>query len=182
MGRVLLLSKIEETLVIGGKSCDFSANQYPGAVHPQGQRYLKEFRLDPFPTFVYDIEGVEIEKRVFMVHGENTTVVEYNMQSPRNTSNCVLELRPLIAFRDYHGTAHRNDSLDPSVRFENRLVSVAPYNGLPDLHFGHNANALELTGNRYLNFEYAAEQERGLDAHEDLFNPFVRRITARRPR
>src|SRR5205085_8595792 len=48
--------------------------------------------------------------------------------------------------------------------------------GLPELHFGHNANVLDLTGNWYLNFEYAAEQERGLDAHEDLFNPFVLRF------
>ena len=29
-----------------------------------------------------------------------------------------------------------------------------------------------------MNFEYAAEQERGLDAHEDLFNPFVLRFSA----
>ena len=37
---------------------------------------------------------------------------------------------------------------------------------------------LEVTGNWYFNFEYAAEQERGLDAHEDLFNPFVLRFPA----
>jgi predicted glycogen debranching enzyme len=83
VGRLVLLSKIEETLVIDGRPYDFSANQYPGAVHPQGHLYLKEFRLDPFPTFVYDVEGVEIEKRVFMVHGENTTVVEYNTDGSR---------------------------------------------------------------------------------------------------
>ncbi len=86
VGRLVLLSKIEETLVIDGKPYEFSANQYPGAVYPQGHRYLKKFRLDPFPTFVYDVEGVEIEKRVFMVHGENTTVVEYNIHSPGRTS------------------------------------------------------------------------------------------------
>src|SRR5437868_4857650 len=64
VGRLVLLSKIEETLAIDGKPYEFSVNQYPGAVHPQGHRYLKEFRLDPFPTFVYDVEGVEIEKRL----------------------------------------------------------------------------------------------------------------------
>jgi predicted glycogen debranching enzyme len=178
VGRLVLLSKIEETLVIDGRPFDFSANQYPGAVHPQGQHYLKEFRLDPFPTFVYDVEGVEIEKRVFMVQGENTTIVEYNIHSPGGTSDCVLELRPLIAFRDYHGTTHQNGSLNPAVRSANGVASIAPYDGLPELHFGHNADALDVTGNWYLNFEYAAEQERGLDAHEDLFNPFVLRFPA----
>jgi len=156
VGRMVLLSKFEETLRIDGRAYDFSANQYPGAVHPQGHRYLKEFRLDPFPAFLYDVEGVEIEKRLFMVHGENTTVIEYNIHSPGNTSDCVLELRPLIAFRDYHGTTHQNGSLNPAVCSEDGIATIAPYNGLPDLHFGHNADAVEVTGNWYFNFEYAA--------------------------
>ena len=59
--------------------------------------------------FTYELEGIEIEKTVFMVHGENTTVVQYELtknnrrQSPKNLR---LELRPLIAFRDYHSTTH----------------------------------------------------------------------------
>src|SRR5438552_9635517 len=48
VGRVLLLSKLEETLIVNGKRYDLSANQYPGAVHPRGFDYLREFRLDPF--------------------------------------------------------------------------------------------------------------------------------------
>src|SRR6266481_8976253 len=73
VGRFLLLSKLEETLIVDGRRYDLSVNQYPGAVYPQGHTYLKEFRLDPFPTFIYQAGGVEIEKRLFMVHGENTT-------------------------------------------------------------------------------------------------------------
>src|SRR5215470_12260237 len=50
VGRVVLLSKLEETLVIDGQRYELSVNQYPGAVYPQGHQYLQEFRLDPFPT------------------------------------------------------------------------------------------------------------------------------------
>src|SRR5438876_6241106 len=57
VGRMLLLSKLEETLVIDGRRYELSANHYPGVVHPQGYRYLKQFRLDPFPVFVYEVEG-----------------------------------------------------------------------------------------------------------------------------
>src|SRR5881397_2314682 len=35
-GRVVLLSKMEETVVIGGVRYELSTNQYSGAVHPQG--------------------------------------------------------------------------------------------------------------------------------------------------
>ena len=47
VGRVLLLSKLEETLVVNGQRFELSANQYPGAVHPAGFEHLREFRLDP---------------------------------------------------------------------------------------------------------------------------------------
>lgn len=179
VGRLLLLSKFEETLLVNGRHYDLSANQYPNAVYPEGHRFLREFRLDPFPVSVYESEGVEIEKRVFMVHGENTTVAEYRVKSLPAASICALELRPLIAFRDYHGATHHNGSLDRTVRVAEGIASVAPYVGLPTLFFGHNAERLEETGKWYFNFEYAVEQERGLDAHEDLFNPFVLRFSLR---
>src|SRR3954468_7470760 len=72
VGRLVLLSKLEETLVIDGRRFELSANRYPGVVHPQGYKYLRAFRLDPFPVFTYAVEGIELEKSVFMVQGENT--------------------------------------------------------------------------------------------------------------
>ncbi len=53
--RTLLLSKLEETLAVGDAEYDLSCNQYPGAIYPQGYRYLREFRLDPLPTFTYEV-------------------------------------------------------------------------------------------------------------------------------
>jgi predicted glycogen debranching enzyme len=58
VGRLVLLSKLEETLFIDGKRFDLSANRYPGVVHPLGFRYLKEFRLNPFPVFTYEVQGI----------------------------------------------------------------------------------------------------------------------------
>src|SRR5713226_3958536 len=179
VGRVVLLSKMEETLLIGGRHYDLSANQYPGAIYPEGHRYLAEFRLDPFPKFTYRVEGIEIEKRIFMVHGENAVVIEYEIRSLDRAEDCSLELRPLIAFRDYHGTTHHNDSLNRGVQTDRGVASVTPYEGLPTLYFGHNADALEESGSWYFNFEYSAELERGLDRHEDLFNPLVLRFSLR---
>ena len=176
VGRLVLLSKLEETLIIDGNAFDLSANRYPGAVHPQGFRYLKQFRLDPFPVFTYEVEGVEIEKRVFMVHRKNSTVVQYTMiagESADGAKNCRLELRPLIAFRDYHSTTHENNAINPTVTERPSLASVTPYEGLPSLHLAHNASELRVTGDWYRNFEYQVERERGLDFREDLFNPFL---------
>src|SRR5215216_5779501 len=101
VGRLVLLSKLEETLILDGRRYELSANQYPGVVHPQGHRHLRGFRLDPFPVFTYTVEGVELEKSVFMVQGENTTVVRYAVKAGDAGEGVTrrdlrLEVRPLV--------------------------------------------------------------------------------------
>ena len=172
VGRLVLLSKLEETLIIDGQRFGLSANQYPGVVHPQGYQYLKKFRLDPFPVFIYEIGGVEIKKSVFMIHGENSTVIQYELMGEQ-TGSLLLEVRPLIAFRDYHSTMHENGALNPYIQTEPALVAVAPYEGLPLLYFAHNAEELDTVSFWFRNFVYEVERERGLDSAEDLFSPFA---------
>jgi predicted glycogen debranching enzyme len=182
VGRLVLLSKLEETLLIDGRRFELSANRYPGVIHPQGFHYLKQFRLDPFPVFTYDVEGIELEKSVFMIHGENSTVTQYELRKnnrPDVPKNLRLEIRPLIAFRDYHGTTHENGVINPAVQEHAGLASVTPYHGLPSLHLAHNAIELRKTSDWYRNFEYDAERERGLDFSEDLFNPYMLRFDLR---
>jgi predicted glycogen debranching enzyme len=180
VGRYVLLSKLEETLLLDGRAFDLSANRYPSVVHPQGFRYLKQFRLDPFPIFTYEVDGIEIEKTVFMLQGENSTIVQYRLGSQSGSKSSSqkieIELRPLIAFRDYHGTTHENGALNSAVESGPGLASITPYRGLPSLHLAHNAGQLGSGGNWFRNFEYDAERERGLDFVEDLFNPFVLRF------
>jgi predicted glycogen debranching enzyme len=173
--RVLLVAKFEDTLDVDGRRVDLSANRYEGAVHPHGYEYLKEFRLDPFPAWVYDIGGVRLEKRVFMVHGRDATVVEYEVFGL--CKNTRLEVRPLLAYRDYHATTHSNSAIDRSFEWEEEgIVSVQPYGGLPRVYFGADYRSCDPTGFWYHNFEYAEEKARGLDYREDLFQPFVLRF------
>jgi predicted glycogen debranching enzyme len=182
VGRFVLLSKLAETLFIEGRAFELSANRYPGVVHPQGFRYLNQFRLDPFPVFTYEIEGIEIEKSVFMIQGENSTVIQYELRKnnhPESPKKLRLEIRPLIAFRDYHSTTHENGAITPAVAERSGLASVTPYRGLPSLHLAHDALEMRPTGDWYRNFEYDAERERGLDFSEDLFNPLVLRFDLR---
>jgi glycogen debranching enzyme len=178
VGRVLLLSKLEETLIVNGQRFPLSANRYPGVIHPQGFQYLVDFRLDPFPTFTYRAGGVELIKRVFMVQGENTTVIEYDIPA-----DCQLELQPLIAFRDYHGTTHENAALNRTVQTTATRATVQPYPDLPPLHLTHNASTIDTSHQDWFrNFEFTEEQARGLDFREDLFNPFTLTFTANKAR
>ncbi len=173
VGRLVLLAKFEETLIVNGRSYELGTNRYPGTVHPQGFQFLKQFQLDPFPTFRFSVDGVEIEKTLFMVQAENTTVIEYALKSAPDAVTVNLELRPLVAFRDYHSLTHENGAINSRVEQQSELMSVSPYQGLPALYLANNAQEVESTGNWYRNLEYDAERERGLDFQEDLFNPCV---------
>jgi predicted glycogen debranching enzyme len=168
LGRKVLLSKLDETLIVGDRRIELACNRYPGVIHPRGDLYLKTFRNDPFPTFIYEVDRVELTKTVFMVHGENTTVIEYSW-----TGSAMLELRPLIAFRDYHATAHENGAINGDIEVMPGLVKCSPYQGCPDLYVAHSTAEVQRAGDWYRNFEYDVEQERGLDYREDLFHPFT---------
>jgi len=173
-GRMLLLSKLEETLIAGSQRFELSANLYPGAVHPEGYRYLIEFRVDPFPVWTFQAGGVTLEKRVFMVQGENTVVIEYDaIALDDQATACRLELRPLIAFRGYHELTHANSALNGTLTRSDGSFSMRPYADLPELNFAHNARTVERRGHWYYHFEYPIERERGLDYQEDLFCPCV---------
>jgi predicted glycogen debranching enzyme len=176
VGRVVLLSKLQETLVVGGQHFELNVNRYAGVVHPHGYEYLGSFRLDPFPRFHYRCGDLQLEKTVFLVHGENTVVIQYELLGDRRGRACALEIRPLVAFRDFHATTHANDTIRRDVQSRTGVVTITPYSDLPSLYFAHNAEFVDKSGFWFHNFEYEREKERGLDAVEDLYSPFSLRF------
>jgi predicted glycogen debranching enzyme len=178
LGRVTMLSKFEETVFIGDAKYELSTNQFPNAVYPEGYKYLKNFRLAPFPIWTFEIEGIEIEKKNFMVHGQNTTVCQWEMKnrSPIVNRKLQIELKPLLSFSDYHALQHENSDFNQHYGASENLVAVKPDAAMPALYFAHNAASIESTNLWYRNYEYAIEQERGFDYREDLFQPFALRF------
>lgn len=174
LGRVTLLSKFEETLCVGGKRFELSSNRYPGTVYPCGFEYLRSFRLDPFPIWTFEADKITLEKRVFMVHGSNTTVCRWSLLQPEKPGGrkAELELRPLLSFVDYHSL--RRESSKAVFEYAERqdVIEVNASDLGGGLYFFHQG-AVRRSGYWYRNFELAIEQERGFDFTTDLFQPFV---------
>jgi len=171
LGRVMMLSKFEETLIINGAAYELSSNQYPGTIDPEGYKCLKGFRLDPYPIWTYEIAGLEIERSIFMPDGENTVVARWKIKNgeamqPR------LVIKPLLAFRDHHHLRHEDAEFDGDYRSDKGLISIQPYSEMPALYLAHDAETVEHQGYWYRDLEYAMEQERGFDFREDLYQPF----------
>ncbi|MCY3871694.1 MAG: glycogen debranching enzyme N-terminal domain-containing protein [Gemmatimonadetes bacterium] len=165
--RFVALSKFEETLIVPDMGTfELSSNCYAGDIHPHGYRHLEHVRLDPFPTFTYCTDDLCFEKQIFMVYGQNTTVITYGaFDRPVK-----LVLRPLAAFRDYHHLMRQNDMLNGDVDICDGLMSFQPYSEFPPLYIAHDGE-FQLRGDWYYNFEYAVEAYRGLDYREDLYCP-----------
>lgn len=174
LGRITLVSKFEETVTVDGEKFEISANQYRDAINPFGFEYLKSFRLDPFPVWVYELAGIELERRIFMVNGENTTVCGWKVVSKvaGRDADVSIEIKPLLSFVGYHELQRENAEIEPDFEATENCVLVQPFKDAPELFFNHNAASLSKTGYWYRGFEYPVEAERGFDSNEDLFQPF----------
>jgi predicted glycogen debranching enzyme len=175
LGRVTMLSKFEEVLTIDGEIFELSANQYPNVVHPKGFQYLVSFELKPFPVWTFEINGIEIERKIFMVKGENTTVCTWQIKSKvaGRAADVSLELKPLLSFVDYHHLQQETTDINAEYVASENCVLVNPFGKTPELFFNHNASDLIKTGHWYRNFQYEIEKTRGFDFSEDLFQPFT---------
>ena len=168
--RYVLLSSLEESVEIEQEKFFLSAHLYPGSVYPRGFQYMVQFSMDPFPTFIYEVGETQIRKTIFMLQKENTVVIVYKLL--QSEVPVKLEVRPLIAFRGYHGLASENSVINRRAETGKGEIQIHPYPSLPPLHFLHSAVITDKSGYWYKNFEYARELERGLDYREDLYSPF----------
>lgn len=174
LGRVTTVAKIEETVVLDGAAYELSSNHYPGTISPKGYELIASFRLDPYPVWTYSLPGIELEKRIFMVHGRNATVVQYKARSlsRQRKAAAIMKVRPLLAMTDHHHIRHETSSFRGELSISPGVVSMHPVEEFPALFFAHNGRSVEPTGFWYRNFDLSIEKERGFEHYEDLFQPF----------
>ncbi|MBV9215243.1 MAG: glycogen debranching enzyme family protein [Acidobacteria bacterium] len=170
LGRAVLLARFEEALVIGGDRFELSANRYPGTIQPEGYKFLTAFRLDPWPVWTFEVNGVIVEKSLFMIHGENTTVCRWQIMRAER-SDISFELKPFLAFRDHHHLRTVEQGFETAYGEDVNCLSFHPDPAWPTMYLHHNAARVEPAGYWYRDFEYSIEQERGFDYRENLYQP-----------
>ncbi len=167
VGRLVVLSKLEETIVSTDKRFELSSNRYPGAIYPQGFQYLKSFERNVFPEFVYEAGGIEIKKTIAGIHGENTVVIVYEVLKAKG--KITLELLPLASCKDYHSEARANDSIYKNYLFDEGVFQTMNYEACPEIFISVPGSSFVDSKSWYYNYEHTIEQQRGLDYTEDLF-------------
>jgi predicted glycogen debranching enzyme len=174
--RMVLLSRVEETLTIDGRPQALACSEYPGTIHPDGHTRLRAFRADPYPRWAYQGDGFTLEKQLRLVRGKNTVVMSYTLLA--GSSPAKLELRPLFALRPMHELTYQwNGRLDAEDRSPQHH-RIPPTMRTPEVFFAH-TGGFEAAGCWYMSTIYRRECERGYAGLEDLWMPgIVRQILA----
>lgn len=165
--RRVLLSKLDETIVRKNETYELASNFFPGAIWPDGFRYLRSFQRELFPVFQYEVNDIRITKTIVAVHGENTTLVMYKVDDAMESFE--LELNVLASGRDYHSLSHANDAICRKASFQDGILSFRSYANQPEVFVFLPESSFKPSGEWYYRFEYPVEAYRGLDHHEDLY-------------
>ncbi len=168
--RSVLLAGLLEEITLAGATHSLSTHEFwDGTLHPRGFLALQAVEWEgTIPVFIYDLEGVRLERRVWMEQGRNATVIAYSLASGAPAAE--LSVAPLCVARDFHGHTHGDPSWRPRVTPVPDGIAIQMRDGLPQLYlrgFPHPQG--EATGEWWWRFLHRVERERGLDAEEDLY-------------
>ena len=174
LGRTVMFNHLSEWLrlptgaryQIGGQERVGGQLEWPGAKH------LREFRLEEgLPVWLYEVDGFRIEKRVLMLHQQNTVHVNFRLAAGDGPVR--LKLRPAIQFRPLEDPVH--DSITESYTItsvEDRLELCTGHT-YPPLRlkiYGLRAT-FALDGGKLQNVYYRTEDRRGYAHVGELWSP-----------
>ncbi|MCA9726622.1 MAG: glycogen debranching enzyme family protein [Candidatus Eisenbacteria bacterium] len=179
--RMVLLSRLDETIVQAEERVELGCAQFPGTVHPRGYEHLVAFEQDPFPCFTYEAAGVRLVKTIAALHDRNTVLIDYYVEQASRAF--ALELRPLLAGRDVH-ELRRLSRTDVRLQLRHAqfvgdtLQVLVPLVGELEIKVFAPRASFRDEPAWWHDFQYVEEQRRGYDFEEDLWTPGLVSIPA----
>jgi predicted glycogen debranching enzyme len=183
-GRTVMLSHVAEQIRLpAGRRIEIGGRERSGdAPDAHGTGYLTEFRLEAgLPVWTYDVEGLTIEKRIFLPHMQNTVQVGYELLS--GADGVELALRPSVNFRAQEAPV--SEPLGWPYQFravEDRYEIALEGSALPPLRLRMCAvdETFTIKAKRIENVLYPVEESRGYQSRGALWSPGYFRLRLRR--
>jgi len=173
--RLNLVSRLEETLLVDGQEIPLATNRYAKVLYPTGYLHLERFERDPFPTWTWQVQDILVVKSLFMIHGQNTTVVSYKVMA--NGRPVELRIRPHFLFRDFHGNMYENPGYLDNTEIGDRGLTFQPFVNAPMIHIGWDRGQFVRDGYWYRDHFLQEEARRGLNALEDDYSNGFLKVT-----
>ncbi len=174
LGRMVMLNHLLERVRLKERRLVWlgDEDEVAGANAADRTEHLKEFRLElGLPVWLYEIDGLTIEKRVLMPHGQNTTHLTYRLL--HGDGPVRLTLRPSVHFRGYESPVNAVPALSYVVTGVKNRYEVSGGSELPPLrlrlHGSGAALTLDEVGSAHV--PYAMEKLRGYESVGSLWSP-----------
>lgn len=167
----LLLSSLDESLILNGKQFNLGIHCYGSVYEPRGHKYIIDFEADPVPKITYRVGEIVFTKSILLVPDSDQVMIRFELVNA--PAKVKLLLTPFLAFRDIHALTDEN----PNARTEGWEIpngmAFNLYDGFPDLNMQFNTKdvSFETAPCWYKGITYSDEYRRGFACMEDLYVP-----------
>jgi predicted glycogen debranching enzyme len=174
LGRMVMLNHLLERVRLKDRRVVWlgDEDEVAGVNAADRTEHLKEFRLElGLPVWTYEIDGLTIEKRVLMPHGQNTTHLTYRLVAGDGPVR--LTLRPSVHFRSYESPVTTGSSLSYVVTGTKNRYEVSGGSELPPLRLRLHGRGAALTLDEIGSAQvpYVMEKLRGYESVGSLCSP-----------
>ena len=169
--RYLLLSDLDETLIVNGKQFNLGIHCYGDTYEPRGHKYVVDFSADPVPQITYKVGEIVIRKSLLLAQDRDQVLVKYELV--KSPAPVVMQLRPYLAFRNIHELTHENPEANAAGAEIQNGMAYRMYANFPDLNLQVSDKHAIFVPSPYWNknVTYSDEYRRGFDCREDLMVP-----------
>ena len=172
--RMVLLSRVEETVHAHGNSFPLSASEYTDTIHPRGFEQLVAFDPSPFPRWAFQAGGWTLQKELRSLPQRNAVSLQYTLLGCN--SPVTLDLRPMLALRGMHELMYQWGGPRETTPIAPGHLRIDATSRTPEVFLAHDGT-FDPQPLWYLNTIYRQEQQRGYAALEDLWTPGMCRWT-----
>lgn len=165
--RVLILSKVDESIEIEGKKYNLYTNIGENYIS-QGYKYQETFEKQYIPIFKYKIGKIEITKTICMEYGKNTVGIHYKIKN--SNKKIRFNLAPIINFRDFHSMS-TDHIFDVNQNIEKNKIELIVDNNknVPIYMYISEGNYTKHNDDIFRNMFYIEEEKRGFYPKENHY-------------
>ncbi len=173
--RALILSKLDESLEIDGKSYNLYMNICKNYIS-DGYKKMVSFEKEYIPIFTYKVEETIIKKFICMEYGKNTVVVYYYIKNQDNQTKLILA--PVVNNRIFHGVNNKENINLTQYITQNKVKMIIDNQSQHPIYMNMSEGKyIKHENDMFKGMYYLEEEKRGQEAVENHVVPGRYEIT-----
>ena len=167
----VILSTLDDSVVVGGDTYNISVRKYPDVYYPTGNQYICAASFNPYPSIHYHFgDDILLRKEMVLATDEATLLIKYTLVSSNRPVK--IRIRPIVAFRLANELRRYTTNIISGNTPITNGIAYRPNDNEPVLYMQTNIQSEFVTAPDWnYNIEYPRDQMEGKSYQEDLFMP-----------